>query len=135
MKQRVAMNLYNCNTLFLHVFCKANTLLSCVLCCPVDRGSFLFVPTTLEFMIWQILLHLSINWCQFHQLFTRAFFIRKCFAQLFHMLFSSCVLAKKAFSYKKRARKMLTKLTQGLTRIIYEFDESLFLSIALLAEI
>jgi len=45
--------------------------------------------------------------CQFHQHFMRAFFVRKCFAQLF----SSYVLVKKALSYEKRTLKMLMKLT------------------------
>jgi len=51
---------------------------------------------------------------RFHQRYTHAFFVQnfgakkhKCFTQLF----SSYVLARKALSYKKHARKMLMKLT------------------------
>jgi hypothetical protein len=44
---------------------------------------------------------------QFHHHFTRVFFVRKFFAQLF----SSYVLVKKRLSYKKHASKMLMKLT------------------------
>jgi len=43
---------------------------------------------------------------QFRQHFTRAFFIHKCFEQLF----SSYILTKKALSYEKHAHKMLMKL-------------------------
>jgi len=43
---------------------------------------------------------------QFHQHFKRGFFVRKSFWQLF----SSYILAKKALSNKKCARKMLMKL-------------------------
>ncbi len=57
---------------------------------------------------------------QFHQHFTCAFFIRKIIAQLFF----SYILAlakgfwrEKALLYEKRARKMLMKLTPGLTTI------------------
>jgi len=49
-------------------------------------------------------------WCQFDQHFMKAFFVQKSFRQLF----SSYVLAKKALSYEKSARKMLMKLTPGV---------------------
>jgi len=48
---------------------------------------------------------------QFYQHFTHAFFIQKCFAQLF----PSYVLAKKSTFIQKRVRKMLMKLTPGHT--------------------
>jgi len=49
---------------------------------------------------------------QSHQHFTCAFFVQKCYAQLF----SSYILAKKALSYEKRAHKMFMKFTPGLVR-------------------
>jgi len=45
--------------------------------------------------------------CQFHQRFSRAFFIRT----LFQQLFSSYMYVEKRHSYKKFVRKMLMKLT------------------------
>ncbi len=48
--------------------------------------------------------------CQFHQHFTCAFLVRKCFA----LLFSSCFgKSTKALSYKKCAYKKLMKWTTG----------------------
>ncbi len=47
--------------------------------------------------------------CQFHQHFTHAFFIRKCF---FHQNVTREKL-RKALLYEKRTRKMMMKLTEG----------------------
>ncbi len=48
--------------------------------------------------------------CQFHQHYTRAFFVRTSFRQLF----SSYKYVEKRRLYKKCVRKMLIKLTRGL---------------------
>jgi len=69
--------------------------------------------------------------CQFHHHFTCAFFIWKCFVQLF----SSFVLAsgkefwkKKTILYEKRVRKMLIKLTTVL--VINDFGLLFVLKVA-----
>jgi len=46
------------------------------------------------------------NWRQFHQHFTRAFFVQK-------IIQSQTLSREKHFRTKKRARKMLMKLTPG----------------------
>jgi len=51
------------------------------------------------------------SWCQVHRHFTRAFFVRKCFAQLF----STYILA--LFFLAKAAHKILMKLTIGVNFI------------------
>jgi len=58
----------------------------------------------------------SRTWCQFHQRFTRAFFVRKSFRQLF----SAYSLALNKLSYKKISRKMLMKLTPGIAEQLGE---------------
>jgi hypothetical protein len=55
---------------------------------------------------------LNVVWCQFHQHFTCAFFVRKCFSLV-------TFWQKKALSYKKRAHKMLMKLTSaGISNLL-----------------
>jgi len=55
------------------------------------------------------------SWCQFHQHFTGAFLVQKIIAQLFLVTFWLWQkdFGKKALSYKKRACKILMKLTPG----------------------
>ncbi len=55
----------------------------------------------------------SVIRCQFHQHITCAFFVQKCFAQLFFRLWQKD-FSRKAPSYEKRARYMLMKFTIGL---------------------
>jgi len=62
----------------------------------------------------QFCLHFISYYSQFHQHFTRTFFVQKCFAQLF----SSYVLAKEALLYKKRWHKVLMKLIPNLRQEI-----------------
>jgi len=74
--------------------------------------------------------HLTLYWCQFHQRFTRGFFIRMSFWQL-HVSRKSC---RKELSYVKFASITLMKLTAGfllnyrnvlmkLTQSLFEFGE------------
>ncbi len=48
--------------------------------------------------------------CQFHQYFTRTFFVQKCF---FHQTVTR-EKQRKALLYEKHVRKMLIKLTRGV---------------------
>jgi len=60
--------------------------------------------------------HLNNTWhsCgQIHQHFTRAFFVQKCFMQLFFFLHVTREKLSKRLSYEKGARKMLMKLISG----------------------
>ncbi len=53
----------------------------------------------------------------FHQHFTHAFFLQKCFLQLFSVTFGLNNFLDKMISSKKSAWKMLMKLTQGVNSI------------------
>jgi len=52
----------------------------------------------------------SLNRCLFHQRFSRAFFVRTSFRQIFY----SYIWLGAKISYKKRARLTLMKLTAGV---------------------
>ncbi len=57
------------------------------------------------------MLSVTVLWCQFHQHFTSAFFVRKSFRQLFSMYLHSALCFLAPNLYKKLERKMLMKLT------------------------
>jgi len=68
---------------------------------------------------------------QFHQHFTREFYVRKCFAQLFssYVFFFGFVTKEKlreALLYKKIARKMLMKLTLDMMVRCYVILKAIF---------
>jgi hypothetical protein len=73
-------------------------------------------------IFYQPLLSIATTKCQFHQRFTRKFFVRTSFRQLF----SSYMYVKKRCLYKKFVCKMLMKLTANAKRITEEIIERIY---------
>jgi hypothetical protein len=63
---------------------------------------------------------IEVFWCQFHQHFTRAFFVKKICTQLFCTYILRLIFLAKEF-WRKCTDKMLAKLTTGCEEIIDGF--------------